>query len=85
MSLEFLCQGYNKANQKCFSFTLEKVFRKTKYIYVRYSENTRVSYYNDAKYTISTMKPMEIVCYNEFRESRVSHCGIIQPFNVSKK
>ncbi len=24
MSLEFLSQGYNRVNQKCFSFTLEK-------------------------------------------------------------
>ena len=38
MSLEFLGQGYNRVNQKCFSFTLKKGPRKTKYIYVRYSE-----------------------------------------------
>ena len=42
MRLEFLGQGYNRVNQKCFSFTLWKASRKTKYIYIRYSENTRV-------------------------------------------
>ena len=58
MSLEFLCQGYNKVNQKCFSFTLEKGPRTAKYIYVKCSEDTRVSYYNDVGHTISTMKPV---------------------------
>ena len=44
MSLEFLCQGYNRVNQKCFSFTFEKGPRKTKYIYVRCSEEIKVNY-----------------------------------------
>ncbi len=42
MSLEFLSQGYNRVTQKCFSLTLEKGPRKTKYIYVRSSVDTRV-------------------------------------------
>ncbi len=41
MSLEFLCQGYNRVIQKCFSFTLEKGSRMTKHIYVKDTEEIK--------------------------------------------
>ena len=34
MSLEFLCQGYNRVNQKCFSFTFKKGPREDSNIFM---------------------------------------------------
>ena len=47
-------QGYNRVNQKCFSFTLEKGSRRTKYIYVKGSEEIKVKSRELRKNTNST-------------------------------